>query len=1081
MSSFEDSILRVLKGDSVVGAAFLVSDRLVATCAHVVGSAGADVGGKILLRSPDGEEIDAIVESKFWRDVNAEDVSILRSNKPIENIQLLALGSSSGTKGHNFSTFGFPRMGQELVGAGEIIGHASIHGLKVLQLRSPEVTPGFSGAPIFDEIAKRIVGMVVAITPPDEYQRLGTTAFAIPSETICEVCPELKLIAPKRKRHKRESSAPNETLGYATRLIYPNIVNYLHRPRLTEKINTTLAQKSVFIRADAGYGKTWLIKDFIDTVSPHHIKIWYSFSKSQSEILRLVQDIASDVYEQSKTVGVKTMQLAKQREKETGAIARPNESLSLLLNEMTTATDLSFILILEDLHNITDDVVHSTIVALLESRPQNLQVILTSRNSLPLSQVKLAMHGHLLTLEQSDLAFDLEEIREYLASIKKAILSPKQIGMLHRRTEGWPAALSLGREFLESGASNIQEISGKLSGFEGNIYSFFAEEVYRSFSNDTKTILKRLSIARSITPDIVDLFSGRSDGGQVLKDLSGQNTFLVEVNNEKNRKRYQLHTLFAEFLETKLIDEEGIKAVSLVHRQLARFYLQNGEHFRATEHAIDGEDWQIAVKSLEHVGPLGVSMGYGKAFLIWAEKIPMELSHRSAQLCETTGQAYLQSGDYNKAADMFSHAQTQYKTNNNEKALNRLEYLSAETLLNQNKISAEDFLKIASKVSQRSYRQNETFLGAQVELRLIQVGTILVTKYKNVFQELVDRSVSLIQRIEQLGSDYDLIRAKILAAQAHLTFEATSFIFKLEVNKVLLREKLGHPIELEERAAMARQAITGIQATWDLYKQAKNIAEGKSEIEWAIIHAQHLRDYSYHIFQTISTGAVRNAGTTHTLDIDQETKNYLLSMLVEYEKCVAILEKYELAHILAKTLCEAAAIYDLLGNVEERNRLANISLQVASEKGFTDILQQAQNIIQNNVSFVETVNNLSNKSSDEFFASLSEEQKSLLIENMLRAISDPSNIDIVRRAISIDVEDAINVAKQRISWCRHVQIIQDLRHTQSLETFYRSMPEKRIVCAELHYQSPNSGHSFDELWPMFKGVFCLTCTKRSLR
>lgn len=32
MNSFEDSILRVLKGDSVVGAAFLVSDRHVVTC-----------------------------------------------------------------------------------------------------------------------------------------------------------------------------------------------------------------------------------------------------------------------------------------------------------------------------------------------------------------------------------------------------------------------------------------------------------------------------------------------------------------------------------------------------------------------------------------------------------------------------------------------------------------------------------------------------------------------------------------------------------------------------------------------------------------------------------------------------------------------------------------------------------------------------------------------------------------------------------------------------------------------------------------------------------------------------------------
>jgi len=129
MSSFEVSILRVMKGDAVVGAAFLVSDRLVATCAHVVESSGAKVGGKISLRSSDGKDINAIVNPEFWRDTNAEDISILRLDEPLEAIQPVNLGSSSGTKGHNFSTIGFPKKGQELTGGGEIIGQATIDGI----------------------------------------------------------------------------------------------------------------------------------------------------------------------------------------------------------------------------------------------------------------------------------------------------------------------------------------------------------------------------------------------------------------------------------------------------------------------------------------------------------------------------------------------------------------------------------------------------------------------------------------------------------------------------------------------------------------------------------------------------------------------------------------------------------------------------------------------------------------------------------------------------------------------------------------------------------------------------------------
>jgi signal transduction histidine kinase len=250
MNSFEDSVLRILKGDKIVGAAFLVSDRLVATCAHVVKSAGAEIGGKISLRSSEGKDIEAIVDPAFWRDPNAEDISILRLNEPLENIQPAILGSSSGTKGNKFSTFGFPKQGQELSGSGEIIGQAIIGGIKVLQLRSPEVTPGFSGAPIFDETTKRVVGMVVAITPPDEYQRLGTTAFAIPSETLREICSELQIsdICPYRSLDVfNEEDAP---FFFGRQRVVQKMIDSLKRePRFLAVLGPSGSGKSSAVRA----------------------------------------------------------------------------------------------------------------------------------------------------------------------------------------------------------------------------------------------------------------------------------------------------------------------------------------------------------------------------------------------------------------------------------------------------------------------------------------------------------------------------------------------------------------------------------------------------------------------------------------------------------------------------------------------------------------------------------------------------------------------------------------------------------------------------------------------------------------
>ncbi|MBT7071021.1 MAG: TIR domain-containing protein [Anaerolineae bacterium] len=169
-----------------IGAAFLVADDVLLTCAHVVRAAGNAAGQAVSLRTPSGTELSATVEA--WRDENAEDVASLRLAAPLTEMQPLPLGASSGSKGHHFSTYGFPQPKQALSGSGTITGYATLNGIQYLQLESSQVTPGFSGAPVFDEVTKRVVGMVVAIAPPDEYQRQGTTAFAVPAEALREVC-----------------------------------------------------------------------------------------------------------------------------------------------------------------------------------------------------------------------------------------------------------------------------------------------------------------------------------------------------------------------------------------------------------------------------------------------------------------------------------------------------------------------------------------------------------------------------------------------------------------------------------------------------------------------------------------------------------------------------------------------------------------------------------------------------------------------------------------------------------------------------------------------------------------------------
>ena len=214
-SNLTDGIVRILNPDtSTAGTGFIVSDDgLIVTCAHVVKSAGAEPNGTVSLTfeaTKTKEKRHAIVEAKYWRDPDkGEDIAILRlqGSLPKETVPL-PLGSSVHSEDHDFSTFGFPEINsvEGMRGGGKVLGTKPQEGFSVLQLRSEEVTQGFSGAPIWDNTSQVVIGMVTSsmknkevkiesrtfTLPSDHNWRFLYTAFATPTETLREVCPELQ-------------------------------------------------------------------------------------------------------------------------------------------------------------------------------------------------------------------------------------------------------------------------------------------------------------------------------------------------------------------------------------------------------------------------------------------------------------------------------------------------------------------------------------------------------------------------------------------------------------------------------------------------------------------------------------------------------------------------------------------------------------------------------------------------------------------------------------------------------------------------------------------------------------------------
>ncbi|SNX88784.1 WD40 repeat protein [Streptomyces sp. TLI_55] len=188
-------------GGAVAGAGFLIGADVVITCAHVVRAAGYGPGSNVSLTFPHAAGVSSVegqVLVEPWRAPDANDVAVLRLRAPV-GVSPLPLGSSAGCRGHRVRSFGFPDqappgghfgygMGGDLLPA----PGADNGGGGLLQLtEANDLTQGFSGGPVVDEVTGLAVGMVTAITAPDGYQRGQGIAYATPANVLREAWPAL--------------------------------------------------------------------------------------------------------------------------------------------------------------------------------------------------------------------------------------------------------------------------------------------------------------------------------------------------------------------------------------------------------------------------------------------------------------------------------------------------------------------------------------------------------------------------------------------------------------------------------------------------------------------------------------------------------------------------------------------------------------------------------------------------------------------------------------------------------------------------------------------------------------------------
>ncbi|MFB7288726.1 nSTAND1 domain-containing NTPase [Actinacidiphila glaucinigra] len=242
----------------VAGAGFLVAEGLLVTCAHVIQAAGGGPGARVRLAFPHVEgarQSEGHVLEAMWRAPEAEDVAVVRLSSMPAGARTVLLGSAAGCRSHQVRSFGFPAQappnGHFGFGvAGDLLPTSDSRGTHLQLTAANDLTTGFSGGPVLDEVTGLVIGMLTEITAPDDYDRGQGIAYVTPTQVLREIAPELALrdVCPYRGL---ESFTAEQARWFEGRkdAVRQAVTNLARQRRLTLLLGPSGSGKSSLIQA----------------------------------------------------------------------------------------------------------------------------------------------------------------------------------------------------------------------------------------------------------------------------------------------------------------------------------------------------------------------------------------------------------------------------------------------------------------------------------------------------------------------------------------------------------------------------------------------------------------------------------------------------------------------------------------------------------------------------------------------------------------------------------------------------------------------------------------------------------------
>ena len=223
---------------------------------------------------------------------------------------------------------------------------------------------------------------------------------------------------------------------------------------------------------------------------------------------------------------------------------------------------------IDDFHLLKDDRADTFLCRMAGRIPENVHLIVASRNHFISDDWIVRLGGRLHRIEIDDLRLNAGELSAYIRRCGTS-LTDSQLEQLLKSSEGWFAAVYLNL----CSFSKSRELPGKTS----DIYQMFSASMLNPLPEDRKEFLSAMGLADEFTEEMAEFITKREDVHQILKTLTRQNAFVTCLNDGQT---YRFHHMMKEcaFRAFRTLDDSR---QAFYYERYGEWYEKHGAYIHA--------------------------------------------------------------------------------------------------------------------------------------------------------------------------------------------------------------------------------------------------------------------------------------------------------------------------------------------------------------------------------------------------------------------------------------------------------------------------------------------------------------------